>query len=190
MIGKNFFDFIKTNLFKSGISQQQVDNINIIVDTCNKYGVVDKRQQAYVLATTYHETAATMQPIAEIGSDNYLSKYGKPPLMKNLGNLNIEDGIKYKGRGYCMITGRTNYTKFSKLLNIDLVNHPDSAMSPSIAAQIIVVGMRDGLFTGVKLNTYFGKTTDAINARRIINVTDRAALIAGYYSIFLTALNK
>jgi hypothetical protein len=42
-------------------------------------------------------------------------------------------------------------------------------------------GMRNGIFTGKKLNTYInGTTCDYINARRIINGTDKASLIKGY----------
>lgn len=66
-------------------------------------------------------------------------------------------------------------------MNVDLVNNPDLALNPQIAAEILVVGMEKGLFTGKKLSTYINnESNDFVNARRIINGVDRAQLIAGY----------
>jgi putative chitinase len=49
--------------------------------------------------------------------------------------------------------------------------------------------MRDGLFTGVNLERYFNDTrTDAINARKIINGTDKADLIASYYKVIFNQI--
>ena len=68
-----------------------------------------------------------------------------------------------------------------EILGIDLLNNPDLAMRADIAANIMIVGMVRGLFTGKKLNDYINdKKTDYVNARRIINGTDAAAKIAAY----------
>lgn len=49
--------------------------------------------------------------------------------------------------------------------------------------------MDRGLFTGKKLADYFtSKSSDWVNARRIINGTDRADVIAGYAKDFYNAL--
>ncbi len=70
-----------------------------------------------------------------------------------------------------------------------LLNHPDLALNPATAAQILVRGMKEGWFTGRKLSGYFTPTlADPTNARRIVNGTDKAALIAGYHAKFLHAL--
>jgi hypothetical protein len=51
-------------------------------------------------------------------------------------------------------------------------------------------GMRNGSFTGKKLSDYIsGTTADYVNARRIINGTDRAELIAGYATRLEPMLN-
>lgn len=180
---KTFYTALKKSLFKKGFNQKQVNNINLIYNTCIQHGVKDKKQIAYIYATIYHETAATMQPIAEYGSDKYLSKYDTGRLAKNLGNTAVADGDgqKYKGRGFSMITGLDNYKKFSRILGIDLVKNPDLALDALIAAKIIVLGMRDGYFTGKKLADYINSTTkNYYSARRIINGLDKATLIAGY----------
>ena len=46
-----------------------------------------------------------------------------------------------------------------------------------------------GLFTGVRLENYFNENkTDAVNARRIINILDGAELISGYYKVIFNAI--
>lgn len=48
-------------------------------------------------------------------------------------------------------------------------------MRPDVAAFVMFEGMINGTFIGEKLSDYFNaKTTDWINARRIINGTDKA----------------
>lgn len=42
------------------------------------------------------------------------------------GNEASGDGWKYHGRGYIQLTGKDNYTKFSKDAGVDCVNDPDS----------------------------------------------------------------
>jgi predicted chitinase len=54
----------------------------------------------------------------------------------DLGNTQPGDGVKYKGRGFIMITGRANYTAASKALGIDLVNHPELAERPDVATKV------------------------------------------------------
>lgn len=55
---------------------------------------------------------------------------------KDLGNIYPGDGAKYKGRGFIQITGRYNYTQAARDLGIDLVNHPELAERPDVAAKV------------------------------------------------------
>jgi putative chitinase len=49
--------------------------------------------------------------------------------------------------------------------------------------------MIKGMYTGKKLSDYFDKNTDdPVNARRIVNGTDKAKLIAKYYENFLDSI--
>jgi hypothetical protein len=54
------------------------------------------------------------------------------------GKMVDEKGNKsmYKGRGYIQLTGKNNYEYFGKKLGIDLVNKPELANDPQIAADI------------------------------------------------------
>lgn len=56
----------------------------------------------------------------------------------DLGNIQKGDGKRYKGRGYIQLTGRYNYQKFGKLVAEDLINSPEKAAEPIIAAKIAI----------------------------------------------------
>ena len=61
-------DFAKVRpLFGGKLKQSQVDGINGIIVAWDQYGDGNIQRLAYVLATAFHETAATMQPIREYG---------------------------------------------------------------------------------------------------------------------------
>lgn len=140
---------------------------------------------AYGLATSWHETGATMQPIKEYGGPSYFHKMydingSRPAKARELGNLAPGDGALFAGRGYVQITGRTNYRKFG------IEAAPDAAMKTDVAARILREGMEGGRFTGKGLNDF--APTDFKGMREIINGTDKDDLIAGYAVKFLAAL--
>ncbi|MBV1707409.1 MAG: hypothetical protein KGQ37_09410 [Hyphomicrobiales bacterium] len=138
-----------------------------------------RRQLAYVLATIWHETAFTMQPIAEYGH-GHGHAYGE---------VNHVTGHAYYGRGYVQLTWLRNYRDFSPLVGCDLVHDPDAALEPAIAARIAVLGMLNGMFTGRRLRDFItDNRCNFLEARTIINGHDRAAIIAMYASHFDAAL--
>lgn len=208
-----FFAAVRNSVFRGSLSQSQVDGIDALLDACDDLSVTDARNIAYILATPMIETGGSFQPIienlnySELGLRNTFPKYFSPADAKayarqpqrianrayanRMGNGDEAsgDGWKYRGRGYCQITGHDNYAKFSNLLGHDLVTNPDVATQDDLAAKVIVIGMRDGVFTGRKLADYFtSKSSDWINARRIINGLDRASDIANYAKRFYAAL--
>ena len=72
---------------------------------------------------------------------NYFRKYDikyNPRQAQSLGNTKPGDGQRYHGRGYIQLTGRSNYQMAGDALNIDLINKPELAARPDIAAQIAV----------------------------------------------------
>ena len=167
----------------------QVQGIDTLLDALDCLHL-SAQAAAYVLATAYHETAHTMQPITERGSRAYFDKYNAGTAIgRRLGNTRPGDGYLYRGRGYVQITGRRNYQFAGQKLGLDLLASPDLALNAPIAAQIMSDGMADGWFTGKKLADYFsGGKADYINARRMINGMDRAEQIAVYARQFEKAL--
>lgn len=153
-----------------------------IVAECQKQGVTNKAQIAYILATTVHESGAGKY-MEEIASGSAYE--GR----RDLGNTQSGDGVRYKGRGYVQITGRNNYTNWSKKLGMDLVGNPELAERPEVAAKILVGGMKEGSFTGKGLNDYInGSKTDFVGARRIVNGTDKAGTFAATAQKILAAM--
>lgn len=61
-----------------------------------------------------------------------------PKTAKILGNKLKGDGAKYHGRGFIQLTGRDNYRMASEALGLDLINHPELASKPEVAAKIAV----------------------------------------------------
>ena len=55
-----------------------------------------------------------------------------------LGNDAPGDALKYHGRGYLPLTGKDNYERAGKALDLDLVNHPELAARPEHAGRIAV----------------------------------------------------
>lgn len=164
-----FFDLIRNGPFPGSLAQGQVIGTEAILDEWGRRALVDTRWLAYMLGTAFHETAYTMQPIAEYGKGK-----GRPYSQPVNGHI-------YYGRGYVQLTWDRNYKKMGDLLGVDLLGNPDLALKPDFAAQIMFEGMIGGYFTGKKLADYFSEAkADWTNARRIINGTDRAQLIAGY----------
>jgi hypothetical protein len=164
------------------LSQEEVDGCTRILGACasERFPVA---WVAYVLATAVHETAGALQPVREYGKGAG-RPYGKPG--RNGGQ------VAY-GRGDVQLTWDENYERADRELALGgrLVANYDLALDPAISARIIVRGMREGWFTGKGLAAYLPATATSgqfENARRIVNGTDRAALIAGYAITFQAAL--
>ena len=192
------FDFAKFKKAFSinSISQGFVDGVNGLFAAFNEYKELDSSNPlyvAYMLATAYHETAFTMQAITEYGGVRYFDKYDTGQLAERLGNTPEADGdgYKYRGRGHVMITGYSNYKKFTDILGIDLVNSPDLALDPIVSAKILTIGSLKGTFTTRRLNQYikYGlERNEWVNARRVINGVDKNTVIADYAVKFLQCI--
>ena len=194
-----YFNLVREDPFPDKLSQQQVDGQNIILTTWEEQTEIsDLRHLAYMLATTFHETAYTMWPIAEYGQGQ-----GRP-----YGKIDPETGQAYYGRGFVQLTHRENYARADDKMNWSGTSscewHADLQLTPEYAAPTMFRGMSEGWFRthrdGKKetLNRYFNHSTDdPFNARDIIN-GDKAKKdthgvrigdqIADYHKDFLTAV--
>lgn len=209
---KFFFDAVRQSLFDGSMTETQVAVLDGIIDSFS--GSLD--QMAYVMATPYHEVGWPLEPatenlhytaarIREVWPSRFKTVEAAKPYAGNpealgnkvyggrLGNDQPGDGYRYRGRGLSQITGKGMYDKFGKLMSIDLVGNPDLALQPKIASRILVVGMRDGLFTGKKLSDFINdKEVHYISARAIINgdVKANGQKIGSYANKFRRALRE
>ena len=112
------------------------------------YQLNDPRFALMALATIRVETAAFL-PISEYKSKYNTSPGGTPfdlyDTRKDLGNLGAPDGDSFKGRGFIQLTGRSNYTQYSRLLGLDdqLLQNPELANDPVIAARILALFIKN-----------------------------------------------
>lgn len=175
-----FYQKVAAELFRGSLPQWQREPLDRLVDE----GLARKRtmeETSCVLATGYHETQR-FKYMEEIGEGDGRD-YGEPLLLIR------GKPVKYHGRGFVQLTWLSNYAKMSIYLGIDLVNEPDKAKDPAIAAKIIWEGMIRGMFTGKNLADYINdQGVDYVGSRRIVNGTDKADLIAGYAKTFEAAL--
>lgn len=135
------------------------ENKEILVREMLKAGMTNQNEQAMFLAQMDHESGG-FRSLSE--SFNYkpdrlravFPKYFKTAEAAEeavrggavaiadivyggrMGNNQPGDGYKYRGRGFVQLTGKNNYTAAGKDLGIDLVNNPDLASVPEIAAKL------------------------------------------------------
>ncbi len=190
-----FFDSVRASVFDGGMSRPQVAGMNVLLSVWQEdYSANDPRWLAYCLGTTFHETAATMQPIEEYGSDARANRlYGiegnNPKRARRMGNTKRGDGARYKGRGFVQLTWKNNYRRAGRVFGVDLVKDPDRAMEPELAAHVLYQGCIEGWFTTQTLADHIhGDTTDYFHARKIVNGMNKARLIAGYADKFEAAI--
>ena len=197
---KVFYSEVRESLFRGQLSQSQVDGVNRLLDVwAQEYPEEMRERLAYCLATCYHETGRRMQPVREAFATSDKQAMARLEKAYRSGRLKVSkpywrDG--FFGRGDVQLTWRRNYAKMGELLGVDLVGNPSLALDPKISARILFEGMLKGEsdrgdFTGKALEQYvFPGNIDFVGARRVVNGTDRAKLIAGYAESFLEALNK
>ena len=101
-----------------------------------KNGITDPTELAMFMAQMSHESGS-FRYAEEIhdGSDYEGSSI--------LGNNQPGDGPRFKGRGYIQLTGRWNYGHYGKMVGVDLVNNPQLAADPDVAAAVAIAYYMD-----------------------------------------------
>lgn len=168
-----FFKEYRTKLDKN-LTQREVNAIDLFLDNVNQnlnYFIL--QEWAYTFATVYHETAHTFEPVIEA--------FWKTEEWRKR-NFRY---YPYYGRGFVQLTWLFNYEYFSRRLGLDLVNKPELALEVKTSFDILIIGCKEGIFTGKKLSQYItnGKPNYK-SMRRVINGTDKAELIADYAKEF------
>lgn len=194
-----FYSYTRQHLFNGTLRQSQVAGLEVILDGWEgKYAARDDRWLAYALATTHHETDRKFQPIKEYGGyAYYMRRYDisgdNPQRARRMGNTREGDGAKYCGRGFVQLTWKVNYMNAGQKLGLGadyFVEKPEKVLDLGHSTRILLMGMIEGWFTGKSLGDYFSPgRADWVGARRIINGTDKANLIASYGQSYYAAIS-
>lgn len=113
-------------------------NLPYVTAALAAFGLGDAGMIGVALGTIRAETEGFV-PIAELPS-HFNTLPGQAAFSAyeyKLGNTNPGDGGRYRGRGYVQLTGRANYEKFGKMLDIPLLDNPESACAPEVAACLL-----------------------------------------------------
>ncbi len=106
-------------------------NIDLFLEPINKtlekYEINTPKRIACFLAQIAHESGS-LRYVKEIASGEAYE------WRKDLGNVYLGDGVKFKGRGLIQITGRANYQALGKYLGVDLIAKPEILEQPLYAA--------------------------------------------------------
>lgn len=197
---KDFFDGIRP-LFNGSMTRSQVGGMNTLLNVWEKrYGHFDPGLLAYCLATSYLETARTMQPVRETmaGSDaeairrlNAAYRTGQLHYVKSPYWRRDKNGRTWFGRGHVQLTHERNYKKAAARLGLPLDTNPALALDAEISARILFSGCIDGWFTKHRLTEFIGPDRrDFFNARKVVNPGDKKTykMIEGYALAFHDAL--
>lgn len=125
-------------------------------DTFDKFKIDTPLRQAHFLAQILHESGG-LQWLTEL--------WGPTPAQEryegrtDLGNTRPGDGYRFRGRGAIQLTGRYNYTLYSRFSGVDFLSNPDGLAEPPHA--ILVAGwywMNRGINAEADLDDLHGVT--------------------------------
>lgn len=117
-----------TAVFKKlGASQSRAEELGLAANVhLRTFGILDNSLRlTHFLAQLAHESG-NFRYMEEIASGTAYE--GR----KDLGNTQVGDGKRYKGRGPIQLTGRANYRKYGQQLGIDFENNPEIVALPSV----------------------------------------------------------
>lgn len=145
-------------------------NLPFVLDALVEANLADKPMILMGLATIRAETAQFL-PIDE-GQSRWNTSPGGQPFdlydnRQDLGNQGPPDGDRFKGRGYIQLTGRDNYARIGQKIGLgtDLVESPELANDPAIAARILAAFLKD---KEIRIKTALLED-DLRHARRLVN---------------------
>lgn len=163
------------------------DYVNALLKECALQGITDPYEQAAMMSQFDHESKGFTRMIENL---NYkperlmeisrtAKKAGKaaveaackagPKAVANLiyggrhGNIMVDDGWTFRGRGPTMLTFRANYTAAAKAIGVDIVTNPDLVLSPEIGAKVSI------WFWKTNVRPKVNDMSDVVAVRKAIN---------------------
>lgn len=145
-----------TAVFKKlGASQARAEELGLAANIhMRTFGILDNSLRLiHFLAQLAHESG-NFRYMEEIASGAAYED------RKDLGNTQVGDGKRFKGRGPIQLTGRANYRKYGQQLGIDFENNPEIVALPSIGLLVACKFWADKVGDTVDLGFTFMQYSD------------------------------
>ncbi len=159
------------------VPKDKQNNARAILQAMQANGTLTPNTAAYALATAQHESNFT--PIDEIQAGP-----NDPPWLQNA-QANYDGGWQYHGRGYTQLTGKANYDAIGKKIGVDLVNNPDLANDPKVAAKIMAEFLKSSGTNDYANKGDFVGARAGVNGGELTNGSPNPQNIAGYAQNYL-----
>lgn len=168
---------------KLNLTTQNVFGMEKVLDYAERHGT-NFSHLPYIIATAWWETAQTMFPVKEA---YWMSESWRKR------NLRY---FPWYGRGLIQVTWESNYKRLWKEIGRTGPVDPEAFLEWNVALPALFVGMEKGLYTGKDLNDYIDDKDEGDeedlrefkNARRIVNIQDKATIIGKLALLFERAL--
>lgn len=166
----------------------KVKKLDIILpelnELCKKYNINTKNRIAMFIAQCLHESAGFLFLKEIWGNTKWQVAYEGN---LKLGNIKKGDGRLFMGRGLIQLTGRNNYTLFSKWANdVEIINNPSIVETPKYAVlSAIWFWDSNNLNKFADADDIIG-CTKAVNGKAMLGLTERTL----FYNKLKSALNN
>ena len=157
-----------------GLSGAQTEAANAIIaelhsHLTNKDLPTNFNLAAYLLATAYADHSL-LPSEEQLKTDDVKASAMQAPYFKQ----------GTQGRGYVHFSGAYNYNRFARDVRVAIDLNPKLLLDKKVAAKVLVFGVLNGRFTGVKIDKFIpaAGTPDFAGARRAVNGDVNAVSIA------------
>lgn len=102
-----------------------------LIEAMDKAGITNDTERRMFMTQMAHESMDYKRLVEMASGSAYEGR-------RSLGNTEPGDGMRYKGRGFIQLTGRSNYDIYGNKLGVDLEDNPEFAADPDVAAAVAV----------------------------------------------------
>jgi len=132
-----FFPLIEVAFARFHINDKELKLVGYATIRAESARFEPVKEGEYYTNSAKHVQGNTLAIPAEFRTIGDASKYNLYEFRKGLGNTTFGDGLKFMGRGFIQLTGRQNYSDIGNMIHEDLLNHPELANEPRIAANVV-----------------------------------------------------
>lgn len=144
---KDLLDYLLGRLVQAKFNNAQISALLAITSTENGFSL--RPEECYNnTKTSYIKTIGFKRLKGK--SDQFIDDLKKDCVKffdfvySNMLGNGLNDGYKYRGRGFHQLTGKGQYEDFQKYTNSDIVNNPDNVNKKEVASDLIIAYFRTG----------------------------------------------